>query len=139
MSDISSVELMVRKKAEAEGRLDPPLSPAVFHILLALAAGEMHGYAIMQEIAILSDGRVSVGPGTLYGSIKKLLAAGLIEESAQRPDPELDDERRRYYRLTGEGGLVLTSEADRLSRLVRAARARTVVRRRATVLSAGDA
>jgi DNA-binding PadR family transcriptional regulator len=129
---------MVPKATEPQGHLDPPLSPAVFHILLALAAGEMHGYAIMQEIAILSDGRVSVGPGTLYGSIKKLLAAGLIEESAERPDPKLDDERRRYYRLTGDGSKVLASEADRLSRLVRAARARKVMRR-APVLEVGDA
>jgi DNA-binding PadR family transcriptional regulator len=103
------------------GRFAPPLTPAVFHILLALAAGEMHGYAIMREVAILSDGQVVVGPGTLYGSIKKLLSAGLIEESSQRPDPDLDDERRRYYRITGEGLAVLRAEADRLARLVRAA------------------
>jgi DNA-binding PadR family transcriptional regulator len=103
-----------------------PLSPAVFHILLALAAGEMHGYAIMREVAILSDGQVTVGPGTLYGSIKKLLAAGLIEESSRRPDPELDDERRRYYRITGDGMRILKEDADRLSRLVRAARQRNI-------------
>ena len=99
----------------------------IFHILLALAAGEMHGYAIMQEIAILSDGRVHVGPGTLYGSIKRLLAAGLIEESGDRPDPRLDDERRRYYRLTQDGHRTLTAEAERMQGLVRAAQARNVV------------
>ena len=107
--------------------IEPPLSPAVFHILLALAAGEMHGYAIMQEIAILSDGQVHVGPGTLYGSIKRLLAAGLIEESGDRPDPRLDDERRRYYRLTQDGHRILTAEAERMQGLVRAAQARKVV------------
>jgi DNA-binding PadR family transcriptional regulator len=104
--------------------IEPPLSQAVFHILLALAAGEMHGYAIMREIAILSDGRIHVGPGTLYGSIKRLLAAGLIEEAAERPDPDLDDERRRYYRLTEDGHRVLTAEAARLAGLVEAARVR---------------
>jgi DNA-binding PadR family transcriptional regulator len=114
-------------KTEDPSPIEPPLSPAVFHILLALAAGEMHGYAIMQEIAILSDGRIHVGPGTLYGSIKRLLAARLIEESGDRPDPELDDERRRYYRLTQDGHRLLTEEAERLQSLVRAAQARKVV------------
>jgi DNA-binding PadR family transcriptional regulator len=106
---------------------DPSLTPAMFHILLALAAGEMHGYAIMQEVAILSDGRMSIGPGTLYGSIKKMAAAGLIEESARRPDPSLDDERRRYYRITELGRRVVMAEAERLSGLVREARARRVL------------
>jgi DNA-binding PadR family transcriptional regulator len=105
----------------------PALTPAMFHILLALAAGEMHGYAIMQEVAILSDGRMSIGPGTLYGSIKKMAAAGLIEESARRPDPSLDDERRRYYRITELGRRVVMAEAERLSGLVREARARRVL------------
>jgi DNA-binding PadR family transcriptional regulator len=99
----------------------------MFHILLALAAGEMHGYAIMREVAILSDGRMSIGPGTLYGSIKKMAAAGLIEESARRPDPALDDERRRYYRITELGRRVVMAEAERLSGLVREARARRVL------------
>jgi len=114
-------------KTEDPTPIEPPLSPAIFHILLALAAGEMHGYAIMQEIAILSDGQVHVGPGTLYGSIKRLLAARLIEESGDRPDPALDDERRRYYRLTQDGHRVLTAEAERMAGLVRAAQARKVV------------
>lgn len=104
-----------------------PLTPAVFHILLALAANEMHGYAIMREVAILSEGRMSIGPGTLYGSIKKMVAAGLIEESARRPDPELDDERRRYYRITDQGRRVVMAEAQRLSGLVQQARARRVL------------
>jgi DNA-binding PadR family transcriptional regulator len=114
-------------KTEDPSPIEPPLTPAIFHILLALAAGEMHGYAIMQEIAILSDGQVHVGPGTLYGSIKRLLAARLIEESGDRPDPALDDERRRYYRLTQDGHRVLTAEAERMQGLVRAAQMRNVV------------
>jgi DNA-binding PadR family transcriptional regulator len=95
-----------------------PLTPAVFHILLALADGERHGYSIMQEVATLTDGNLKMGPGTLYGSIKRMLASGLIEESDWRPDPELDDERRRYYRLTDLGRRVASAEAGRLSRLV---------------------
>jgi DNA-binding PadR family transcriptional regulator len=108
--------------------VDPaPLTPAMFHMLLALATGEMHGYAIMREVAILSDGQMSIGAGTLYGSIKKMLAGGLIEESHRRPDPELDDERRRYYRITESGRRVVVAEAERLSRLVREARARRLL------------
>jgi len=99
-----------------------PLTPAVFHILLALADGEKHGYAIMQEVEALTDGKIRLGPGTLYGSIKRLLAGGLIEESDERPDPELDDERRRYYRLTDFGQRVVTAEAERLLQLVRQAK-----------------
>src|SRR5690349_10237473 len=89
-----------------------PLTPAVFHILLALANGERHGYGIMQEIAAATDGQMRIGPGTLYRSIKQMLAAGMIEESDERPDPELDDERRRYYRLTGFGRRVAQAEAQ---------------------------
>jgi DNA-binding PadR family transcriptional regulator len=99
-----------------------PLTPAVFHILLALADGEKHGYAIMQEVETLTDGRIHLGPGTLYGSIKRLLAGELIEESDERPDPELDDERRRYYRLTDFGQRVVEEEAERLLQLVRQAK-----------------
>lgn len=99
-----------------------PLTPAVFHILLALADGEKHGYAIMQEVETLTDGKIRLGPGTLYGSIKRLLAGGMIEESDERPDPELDDERRRYYRLTDFGQRVVTAEAERLLHLVRQAK-----------------
>lgn len=99
-----------------------PLTPAVLHILLALADGSKHGYGIMQEVKATSEGRVKMGPGTLYGSIKRMLAAGLIEETGDRPAPEFDDERRRYYRLTGAGRDVLTEEARRLSNLVLVAR-----------------
>jgi DNA-binding PadR family transcriptional regulator len=99
-----------------------PLTPAVLHILLALADGSKHGYGIMQEVEAISDGRVKMGPGTLYGSIKRMLAAGFIEETGDRPAPEFDDERRRYYKLTGLGRRVLTEEARRLSNLILVAR-----------------
>jgi DNA-binding PadR family transcriptional regulator len=98
-----------------------PLSPATFHILLALSAGERHGYGIMQETALRSDGKVNLGPGTLYRSLRRLLTDGLIEESDERPVPELDDERRHYYRLTPFGLRVARAEAQRLAALVRLA------------------
>lgn len=104
-----------------------PLTPAVFHILLALSGGERHGYAIMQEVEQLSEGRVAMGPGTLYGSIKRMLAAGLIVETGERPDPQLDDQRRRYYQLTSLGSGVLGAESRRLERLVRAAKAQRIL------------
>jgi DNA-binding PadR family transcriptional regulator len=103
-----------------------PLTPAVFHILLALADGERHGYGIMQE-EVARSGGVRLGPGTLYGSIKRMIEAGLIQESDERPDPELDDERRRYYRLTDFGQRVAAAEAERLAALVRAARAKRLL------------
>ncbi len=104
-----------------------PLTPAVFHILLALADGEKHGYAIMQEVEDVTEGKVHMGPGTLYGSIKRVLSAGLIEESDDRPDPTLDDERRRYYRLTGLGRAVLREEAERMAELMALARRKHVL------------
>ena len=110
---------MNKEKREPEVLL--PLTPAVFHILLALADGERHGYGIMQEIALRTDGKMRMGPGTLYGSIKRMLAEGLIEELGERPDPALDDERRRYYRLTSFGLRVAQAEAQRLAQLVRVA------------------
>lgn len=106
-----------------------PLTPAVFHILVSLADGDAHGYAIMLEVAERSEGSVRLGAGTLYGAISRLLDDGLIEESEERPDPEMDDTRRRYYRLTHFGGRVLAAETKRLSDLVRAARATKVVRK----------
>lgn len=104
-----------------------PLTPAAFHILLALAGGERHGYAIMQEVATLTEEKIRLGPGTLYRSIKALLAEGLIEETSERPDPALDDERRRYYRLTEQGNRVAAAEAERLATLVRVARSRQLL------------
>jgi DNA-binding PadR family transcriptional regulator len=91
-----------------------PLSPAVFNILLALADGDKHGYGIMLEVEANTDGQVNMGPGTLYGSIKRMLKAGFIHESDERPDPELDDQRRRYYGLTDLGRKVLKAESQRL-------------------------
>jgi len=105
-----------------------PLTPAVFHILLALADGERHGYSIMQEVEARTGKKVRLGPGTLYGSIKRMLADQLIEESDERPDPALDDERRRYYRLTRFGRYVAVAEARRLENLVGAARAKKLLR-----------
>lgn len=106
-----------------------PLTPAVFHILITLADGEAHGYAMMQEVARRSGGIVRLGPGTLYGAISRLLEDGIIEESEERPDPDRDDTRRRYYRLTKFGERVLAAETERLADLVRAARSTKVVRK----------
>ena len=104
-----------------------PLTPPVFHILLALSDGERHGYAIMRQVAADTDGRLQLGPGTLYGCLKRMLAAKLIEESDERPDPELDDERRRYYRITNFGERTVRAEAQRLAASVSAARARRLL------------
>jgi DNA-binding PadR family transcriptional regulator len=114
-----------------------PLTPAVFHILLALADGERHGYAIMQEVATSTDRRIKMGPGTLYGTIKRLLEAGLIEESDQRPDAKVDDERRRYYRLTGVGQRVLAAEADRYNALAKLARRKGLLTKQTKTVPAG--
>jgi len=114
----------------AKRRPDPadflPLTPAIGHILLALADAERHGYAIMQEVERITDGAVRMGPGTLYGTIKRMIASGLIEEADERPDPDLDDERRRYYRATPLGRGVLEAETSRMALLVGAARAKRV-------------
>ena len=80
-----------------------PLTPPVFHILVALSDEERHGYGIMQDVARQTDDALQLGPGTLYGCLKRMLAAGMVEESDERPDPALDDERRRYYRMTDAG------------------------------------
>jgi len=99
-----------------------PLKTNWFHILLSLAGGEQHGYGIMQEVLDRTGGKVRLWPATLYGSLKRLIEAGLIEESDERPAPELDDARRRYYRLTAFGRRVLDAECDRLQELVHAIR-----------------
>jgi DNA-binding PadR family transcriptional regulator len=98
------------------------LPASEFHILLALGDAERHGYAIKQEIAARTEGEVDLGPGTLYGSIKRMLADGLIEESEARPDASVDDERRRYYRITPLGREVAAAEARRMEQLVALAR-----------------
>src|ERR1700722_9077200 len=104
-----------------------PLTPPVFHILLALANEERHGYGIMQDVARQTGDALQLGPGTLYGCLKRMLAAGLVEESDERPDPALDDERRRYYRMTDLGQRVVRAEARRLANAVFAARAKRLL------------
>jgi len=101
-----------------------PLNPPVFHVLLALARGDRHGYAMMQEVAQDTAGAISLGPGTLYYSLQKMLERGLIEEADERPDPESGGERRRYYRITPFGRDVAQAEALRLERAVELARSR---------------
>ena len=114
-----------------------PLTPAVFHILLALSDGEKHGYAIMREVAESTNRQIKMGPGTLYGTIKRLLEAGLIEESDQRPDAKTDDERRRYYRLTGVGQRVAEAEAQRYNEMAKLARRKRLLGKLAKPVPAG--
>src|SRR4051812_22842346 len=101
-----------------------PLPPATFHILVALADDDRHGYAIIQDIAARTGGDLKLSAGTLYRSIHRMLEQGLLVETDDRPAPELDDERRRYYRITPFGTAVARAEAGRLSRLLKMARAR---------------
>ena len=101
-----------------------PLPVSQLHIMLALATGDKHGYAIMKEVESFTEGAVMMGPGTLYGAVKQMLKAGLIDESSERPDPDLDDERRRYYRLTDLGLRTLDAEVARIEQLARTARSR---------------
>ena len=108
-----------------------PLKPQWFHILLSLAGEEQHGYGIMQDVLQRTTGKVRLWPATLYGSIKRLIEAGLIEESSARPAPEFDDARRRYYRLTRLGRNVLNAECERLQELVQAIQTkRTIAKQR---------
>ena len=100
-----------------------PLSSQVFHILVALASGDQHGYAIMQDVADRTGGELRLSPGTLYGSLKRLLEQGLIVELRERERPKSDDERRRYYRLTPFGRKVVQAEADRMASLLDQAKA----------------
>ena len=109
-----------------------PLTPAVFHILLVLADEDRHGYDIMREIASSTNGKIQMGPGTLYGTIKRMLQNGLLMEIDERPDPALDDSRRRYYGLTDLGQRVLTAEVERLDQLV------TIARRKDLLSNAGN-
>jgi DNA-binding PadR family transcriptional regulator len=115
---------MARAK-DPEERL--PLTPPVFHILVALSEGERHGYAIMRQVAEDTGGSLQLGPGTLYGCLQRMLSAGLVEESDSRPDPQLDDERRRYYRISDFGTRVVRAEAKRLARAVTTARDRRLL------------
>lgn len=100
-----------------------PLPPATFHILIALADGDRHGYAIIQDIAARTQGAVRLSAGTLYRSVQRMLEQGLIEETQERPAPDHDDERRRYYRVSDFGTAVARAEARRLSDLVKLAQA----------------
>src|SRR5262252_966193 len=100
-----------------------PLPPATFHILLALAEGDRHGYGIIQDVAAHTGGALRLSAGTLYRSIQRMLEQGLIVETRERPAPELDDERRRYYRITPDGAAAAKEEARRLTQLVKMARA----------------
>ena len=104
-----------------------PLPPAVFHILIALADRDRHGYSIMQDVATRTDGKVQLSAGTLYSSVRRMLEQGLIEELVESPDPSSTDERRRYYRLTRFGKRVAAAEVDRLTALVKQARATGLV------------
>jgi DNA-binding PadR family transcriptional regulator len=126
---------MAKPRIEPESFL--PLSPAVFHVLLALSGGERHGYAIMQEVAESTGGQIKMGPGTLYGTVKRLLEAQLIEESDERPDPHLDDERRRYYRLSGVGEQVVKAEARRYADIVAIARGKKLIGKSALITAPG--
>jgi len=102
------------------------LAPTTFHILLALTEGERHGYAIMQEVAAATNGSVRLGPGTLYGALKRLFDSGIVAER-ERPNPGPGDERRRYYRITDFGRAVARAEARRLGGLVRVARDKKLI------------
>ncbi len=106
-----------------------PLTPAVFYILLALAGGEKHGYEIMKQVKQDSQSQVKMGTGTLYGSLKRMLADGLIVEAGERPDPALDDERRRYYRLTDLGRRTINAELRRYAEVVAVAKRRRLLPR----------
>ena len=116
---------MSPRPAEADAYL--PLTPAVFHVLVALADGEKHGYAILKEVADRTGGKVQLSSGTLYAIIKRLLQDGLIDEIEERPDQ--DDERRRYYGLTALGKRVAAAEAARMEALLSAARAKRLIRK----------
>jgi DNA-binding PadR family transcriptional regulator len=107
-----------------------PLKPHRFHVMLSLASEDQHGYGIMQEVLARTAGKVQLWPATLYGTLKRLIDEGLIEESDQRPAPDLDDARRRYYRLTKLGHRVLSLESERLEELVRVIHSKRGLRER---------
>jgi DNA-binding PadR family transcriptional regulator len=104
-----------------------PLTPAVFYLLLALASGEKHGYEMMKQVKGDSQGQVKMGTGTLYGSLKRMLADGLIEDAGERPDPARLEERRRYYRLTDLGKSAFQAELERYNAVVAIARQRRLL------------
>jgi DNA-binding PadR family transcriptional regulator len=103
-----------------------PLTPAVLHILMALSTRERHGYGIMKQVQADSHDRVSMGPGTLYGSLGRMIDSGLIRESDRKADPEMDDQRRVYYQITGEGSRALAAELERYREVVAVAEGRSL-------------
>lgn len=130
MMDVSTVDIIGGMSDKflsfSRGEVDEllPLPAATFHILLALAGEDRHGYGIIQDVAARTDGELRLSPGTLYRSVQRMLEQGLVVETDDRPAPEFDDERRRYYRITPLGTAVARAEARRLNDLVRMARAR---------------
>jgi DNA-binding PadR family transcriptional regulator len=110
-----------------KGKTNTPLTPAVLHILLALSARERHGYGIMKQVEEESQGKVKMGPGTLYGSLGRMIETGLIQESDKKVDPEMDDERRVYYKITGLGKKALTAELRRYDEVVSLAKLKTLL------------
>ena len=111
----------------AANEASAPLTPAVLHILLALSAQQRHGYGIMKQVESDSQGKVKMGPGTLYGSLGRMIDAGLIRESDRKPDPKMDDERRVYYKITALGQKALAAELERYREVVAVARAKRLV------------
>lgn len=120
LTTISAADIVLPVKKQS-------LTPAVFHILLALSSGELHGYAIMKQVESDSDGRAKMGAGTLYGSLRRMLDAGLVAESSKRADPDMDDERRIYYRITAAGEQALADEIARYDNIVALARDRRLL------------
>ena len=118
--DIYPLRIYLRRVAA--NLSNTPLTPAVLHILLALSSGERHGYGIMKQVESESHGKVKMGPGTLYGSLGRMIEAGLIRESDKKVDPEMDDERRVYYQITGLGQKTLAAELERYREVVAVAR-----------------
>ena len=118
---------MARTRFDADSYL--PLTPAMFQVLVALADGDKHGYAVIKEVRRRTNDKVQLGAGTLYAIVKRLLEGGLILECDERPDPALDDERRRYYRLTPDGRAVAQAEAQRLEEVLEQAKAKLFVKK----------
>jgi DNA-binding PadR family transcriptional regulator len=118
----------------AQTNVEPfgPLTPSMFHVLLALAGDDLHGYAILKEVELRTGGKVRLSTGTLYGIIKRLLNDGLIVELRSRPAESEDDERRRYYRLTPQGRQVATAEAERMDEILSIARSRNLLKKTRT-------
>jgi DNA-binding PadR family transcriptional regulator len=115
--------------AQSDAEAFGPLTPAMFHVLLALAGEDLHGYAILKEVELRTGGKVRLSTGTLYGIIKRLLNDGLIVELRLRPAESEDDERRRYYRMTPQGRQVASAEAERMDEMVAAARSRNLLKK----------